>query len=229
MTADMAFECLLVSRDPSVVCPMNKILEKLSIFTEVCFTTDKAADRLVKGGTDLIIVDWEERTTELLQKIRKPERQQRPTIVAVAPIDQLAPMAHFKIAKPITGESCTRSLRIAYSWMLRDHRRSARYALMTQVIAQGQKHSSLPITIMDIGDGGAGLMTKGVLAIGDTLSFRLSLPGVDRAIYMEVRILWTREYGSVGCEFLRIPPVDLSILHDWLKSKCRVKQPLVQV
>src|SRR2546423_725179 len=33
MTADMAFECVLVSRDPGVVSLMNKMLDKLAIST----------------------------------------------------------------------------------------------------------------------------------------------------------------------------------------------------
>jgi len=85
----------------------------------------------------------------------------------------------------------------------------------------------LPVTITNIGDGGMGLSSREQLAIGDVLSFRLLLPHARRAIYIEARILWTREYNVSGCEFVRIPPVDLDILHDWLKSKCQVKKPLV--
>jgi hypothetical protein len=65
--------------------------------------------------------------------------------------------------------------------------------------------------------------------IGDELSFRLLLPGEKRDISVHSRVLWTREYGAVGREFLPIPPVDLDILHDWLKRKSQVKKPLIAV
>ena len=83
--------------------------------------------------------------------------------------------------------------------------------------------------ITNIGDGGIGLSTKEEIALGDVLSAHILLPGARRTIYIEVRVLWTRPYGVAGCEFLRIPPVDLDILHDWLKRKCQIKKPLVEV
>jgi CheY-like chemotaxis protein len=229
VTADMAFECVLVSRDPGVVCVMNKILDKLSIYTKVCFTSSKAAERLAEGSTDLIIVDWEDNTADFLRAIREPERRQKPTVIAVSALAQPAPGAHFTLRKPMTGESCSQSLKIAYSRMLRDHRHHARYSVMNPVTAQDQNKRSVAVTIMDIGDGGVGLATRELLAVGDTLSFRLSLPDTTRPIYIEARVLWTRKYGAVGCEFLRIPPVDLDILHTWLKLKCKVKQPLMSL
>jgi hypothetical protein len=33
----------------------------------------------------------------------------------------------------------------------------------------------------------------------------------------------------VGCEFLGIPPADLSRLHDWLISKNQIKKPVVEI
>jgi len=36
----------------------------------------------------------------------------------------------------------------------------------------------------------------------DELSFRLLLPGGEKDISSRPRVLWTREYGAVGCEFL---------------------------
>jgi hypothetical protein len=46
---------------------------------------------------------------------------------------------------------------------------------------------------------------------------------------MQVRVLWARDYGAAGCEFLRIPPVDSDILRDWLKGKSQIKKPLIAV
>jgi len=229
MTADMAFECVLISRDPGVICAMNKALENFSISANVCFTSTKAADRLMEGGADLVIVDWEDSTADLLRTIQKPEGRQKPTVVAVSALDQPVPGVDLVLYKPVTGESCTQSLKVAYTRMLRDHRRHTRYGVMTSVTAEDQNHRSIPITVMDIGDGGIGLMTRELLSLGDVLSFHLLLPGAHRSIFIEARVLWTRQYGAVGCSFLRIPPVDLSVLHEWLKLKCKVKQPLVEL
>lgn len=227
MTAEMAFECVLVSRDPSVLCAMNKVLEKFSISTKVCFTSSKAADRLLESTADLVIVDCEDSAAELMETIHKCAPGQKPTVVAVS--DQPVAGAHIILRKPLTGESCTESLTVAFRRMMTDHRRHARYAVMGCVTAENKNHRSVPLTVMDIGEGGLGLMTREVLAIGEILSFRLLLPGIQRSIYIEARVLWTRQYGAAGCEFVRIPPVDREILSEWLQRKCKVKQPLVEL
>ncbi len=229
MTADMAFECVLVSRDPGVVCVLNRVLDKFSIATNVCFTSEKASDHLAQACADLIIVDYDDTTDDFLRDVHKIERRQKPTVMAVSESDRLIPGTHLTMRKPLTGESCAQTLKTAYILMLRDHRRYARHALMAALTARDQNGLSISLTVTDIGDGGVGLMTKEPVVVGSILSAHLPLPGAERPIYIEARVLWTRQYGAAGCEFVRIPPVDLSILHDWLKAKCQVKQPLVEL
>ena len=60
MTLDMAFECLLVSREPKVVCTLNRALGNLSIATKICLSPSKALDELRITSTDLVIIDWED-------------------------------------------------------------------------------------------------------------------------------------------------------------------------
>lgn len=230
MTADMAFECLLVCRDPAVFKTITRILRNLSICMNICLSPSTAFKVLVKGCTDLVVIDWEgEASSELLHEIWQWERWRKPTIVAISSQDCPIPGAHVVLQKPVTDESGLKSLKIAYSRMLCDHRRYARHALMTSLVATDDTNRKVPLTVTNIGQGGVGLNTKEKLMIGDELSFRLLLPGGKRDILVHARVLWTRDYGAVGCEFLRIPPVDLDILHDWLKCKSQVKKPLVAV
>jgi hypothetical protein len=227
MTPEMAFECLLVSRDPSVVCTMNRLLRNLSINTNTCISSSKAFDQLSEG-TDLIVVDWEDDSADLLHRIRRSGRWHKPTVVALSSQDYSVSGAHVVIRKPLTESSGAASLKAAYSRMLYDYRRHSRYALMSAVQASNGNNQSVDVTITDIGDGGVGLSSKEQFAVGDTLCFRLLLPGTPKPIYIEARVQWTRDYGVGGCEYVRIPPVDLNILHDWLKSKGQIKKPSVE-
>jgi len=230
MTADMAFECLLISHDPGVFGVVNRILRELSICTNVCLSSAKAPNLLAKGSPDLVVIDWEgEASADLVHQIWKASKWKKPTIVAISPGDCRLPGVHVVLKKPVTNESGTKSLKSAYSRMVQEHRQHARYALMMSVKAADEGNRIVPVTIMDIGDGGVGLVTKAELVIGDVLSFRLLLPGAIRDIYIQARVLWTKEYGRAGCEFVRIPPVDLTILHDWLKRKIQIKKPLIAI
>jgi PilZ domain len=229
MTPDMAFECLLVSRDPGVVCAMNNLLDKFSIQTNLCLSPSKAFDQLPGSTADLIILDWEEGSVELLQKIQISRKWQKPTIVAVSEMDGRVPGVHVVLQKPVTAESCAKSLKAAYSRMLYDHRRHARYSLMSRVSVTDESGQSLEVTVTDIGDGGVGISTKGDFTVGDVLVFHLLLPGTQRPIHIQARVQWVRHYGAIGCEFVRLPPVDLNILHDWLKNKNQVKKPAIEI
>ncbi|MGC2819845.1 MAG: PilZ domain-containing protein [Candidatus Sulfotelmatobacter sp.] len=226
MTSDMAFECLLISRDPAVVCVMNKLLDELSISTKVCLSPSRAFDQLAGRNTDLVIVDWDEDSAELLTGIRKSNGWRKPTVVAVSPSNCTVRGADIVLPKPVTDSSVTKSLKAAYSRMLYDHRRHTRYALMSKVTVTDERGRSTEAIILDIGDGGVGISVKEEFAVGDVLCFRLLLPGSDRTIYIQARVQWTRAYGALGCEFLRIPPVDLNILSDWLTGKNQIKKPL---
>lgn len=228
MTSDLAFECLFVSRDTKLFRVVGRILRDLSISTNICMNISKAFEMLGKGSTDLLVIDWEcDESSELLRHIWKDSKWKKPTVVAISPSDSVLPGVHVVMPKPITAETGAKCLKDAYSRMLIDYRRHARHALMVPVeatLADGQEMSLL---VTDIGDGGVGLSTKEELVVGgDVLSFRIPLPGASRQIHVHARVLWVREYGRAGCEFVRIPPVDLLILHDWLKAKSQVKKPL---
>ena len=230
MTSEMAFECLLVTHDAGVFGIVSRILLDLSICTEVCLSSSKALSRLTKGGTDLVVIDWEEEASfELLHEIWKSGNWQKPTVVAISPQDRRVPGVHIVLRKPVTAESGRKSLKVAYSRMLQDYRRHARNSLMMSVTVTDDRNRAVPMTLMDIGDGGVGLRGEEEFIVGDALSFRLLLPGANRDIHIQARVLWTREFGRIGCEFLRIPPVDVNILHDWLKDKMQVKKPLAEI
>src|SRR5205807_8873786 len=110
-----------------------------------------------------------------------------------------------------------------------DYRHHARCALMAPVTAKDDYNGVVPMTVMDVGYGGVGVRVRQELQIGQVLTFRLLLPGASRTIHSEARVVWTRDFGRPGCEVVRVPPVDLNILHDWLKQKIMVKQPAVLV
>ena len=230
MTADMAFECLIVSRDPGLFGTICRILRELSIASNVC-SSSRASDLLDKGSTDLVVIDQEsDDSSELLHKIWKGGKWKKPTVLAVSSSDLPLPGAHVNLKKPVTLESGKKSLKAAYSRMLTDYRLHARHVLMIPVSATLEtSQKTVFVTVADIGDGGVGLNAKDEFVVGDILSFRLHLSGAPRGIMIRARVLWTRDYGRVGCEFVRIPPVDLTILHDWLKARSQVKEPLMSL
>src|SRR5450755_1790020 len=124
MKSEVTFDCLLLSHDPAVLSTMDRILQGLSIRTDVCPNTSIAANLLTDGGTDLIVIDLEsERSMELIHKICESSMRQKPTILAVSKTDRAIPGVHIVLRKPVTPETGAKSLQTAYSRMLRDYRK----------------------------------------------------------------------------------------------------------
>ena len=229
MTEDMAFECLLVSQDPSVVSIMDKLLGDLAISTKVLPTPTRAVEYLSEDSTDLVIVDWQKDSPEFLQHINRFGRPKKPAVMVVSDLPTSAPDRYSLLRKPITVESGAQTLKQTYWKLLRDYRQHTRVVLMRSLIAENQDGRSVPIMVENIGEGGVGLSAKEFLSLRDVLSFPLLLPGTEMPIDIEVRVLWLRQYGAAGCEFVSISQADRGRLHDWLEQKCPVKKPLVKL
>src|SRR5437660_6457685 len=119
-------------------------------------------------------------------------------------MERAIPGVHVVLRKPMTRQSGTKSLKAAYSRMLRDYRKHTRFALLSRVLAANEKQGTFSVTVTNIGEGGIGLATNEELAIGSVLSFRLPLPGLKSEIQIEARVLWARSYGVAGCEFVNL-------------------------
>jgi hypothetical protein len=226
----MEFECVLASCDPEVLRMFNRSLLDLAIATKICFHASQAHRAIAQGSTDLIIIDLvDEPSMELLREIWKRGTREKPTIVGISSTDHHIPGVHLKVRKPLTAESSLKALKMAYTRMLMDYRRQARHALMISVMAIDDLNCEIPVTVMDVGYGGVGLRLRHKARIGQVVCFSLRLPGAKKSIHIEARVIWKRDFGRVGCEFVRIPPVDLSIFHDWLRENIVIKQPKITV
>lgn len=230
MTPEMAFECLLVSSDPAVLRTMDPILKDLSICTNVCLDPRKVVAILAQVSTDLLVVDLEgESSAELVSRVSESHMRQKPTILGVSGMDRAVPGVHVVLRRPVTHESGMKSLKTAYSRMLQDFRKHTRFAVMAATQATDENDRTFPVMVTNVGDGGVGLTSKENLAIGSTLSFRMPLVGLGNEIQIQARVLWTRDYGAAGCEFVHVSPFDLQLLHAWLDSRYRIKKPLIPV
>ena len=181
MTSEMGFECLLVSHDPAVFGTMDRILQDFSIRTNACPNPSSAANLVAEGGTDLIVIDLEsEHSSDLMHRLYESPMWQKPTILGVSRVDCAVPGVHVMLRKPVTRESGVKSLKVAYSRMLRDYRKHTRFALMTPVLATDENHRTVSVTVTNIGEGGVGLTTKEKLAMGSILAFRVPFAGIGK-------------------------------------------------
>ena len=230
MTPELAFECLLVSHDAGLCCKIKEVLRNFSIVVDDCLTASKACEVFPGGNHDLVVIDWDgDPSLPLLHAIWNSANRRKPTILGVSGDARSIPGVHFVLRKPISSGSATELLKSAYRRMLLDYRLKARYAVMTPLTAKYMDGRKVAVTVTDIGEGGIGITSKEKLEVGDELSFGLRLPKTLLPIHIQARVIWTRNYGTAGCDFLNIAPVDRDVLRDWLKAKTQVKRPLISI
>ena len=133
------------------------------------------------------------------------------------------------VRKRGTLESGISSVKEAYSRMLQDFRKHTRFAPMTPVLATDENGRYVSLTVTNIGEGGVGLATKEKPAIGSTLCFPITLPGLENEISIRARVLWTRQCGIAGRQFVHMQPFDVLLFRTWLESRYRIKQSLIAV
>jgi hypothetical protein len=227
MTPELAFECLFISRDPTLYSTIDRVLWNLSITVDHCLRPSEASQVIVKGTHDLVVIEWEgDESSSLIRTIWNLPKKKKPTTMVIS--DEVAvPGGHVTLRKPVTLESGTQSLKTAYARMLLDHRIHARHAVMTNAIANYANGEPFPITVTDISEGGVGIKNSMQIAVGTVLWLKVPLRDAPMPLHLQTRIVWTRGYGTAGCEIVDMPPVDRGVFRDWLKARTRVKKPLI--
>ena len=220
MTPEMVFECLVVSDDIQVLSLMKCALDRLSIDVERCANPVKGLELLAKRDVDLVVCDCKGAPgeIELVNGVLTSDRKRKPTVITVVDSPFLAlgaksAGAHVIIRKPLTRESSAQGLKTAYSRMVREERRAARYAIMRRVLAKNQRGELVPITITDISEHGIGLFSKKKIDVGELLSFELALSNA-MSITVQARLLWTR-HSLGGADFECMSDADRRFLHGW--------------
>jgi hypothetical protein len=230
MNAETTFEALVLSRDVSAFRVVNLCLRELSIVTNICFSADKAAGELKPNRTDLVLLDFDtHECSALLRQIWRCGTGKRPTIVALSRTATHIPGAHFVLQKPMTHAPAITSFRAIYRYMLLNYRQHARCSVMLPADIIDENLSVRKLIVTDIGQGGMGLMTREEIAVGSILKLKLELPETPRCMRVEARVLWKRAYSRLGCDFHRISTIDAIMLQEWIRNRCGVKKPLIEV
>ena len=226
MTPDMKFEGLLVSQNVQVLKGMLEILDDLSIDIDVCMYASRAIDLLTKRDIDLVVLDWADGNgaSEVARKFGILNGRRKMTVAALVD-DHLASKqaiqagAHVLIKKPLTSKTRCEFRTQVYSRMVQEWREQPRYAVRWLVAAKDANDNAVPLTLMDLSEGGVGLLFSGNLLVGDVLKFNLLLHGTKQIIRFDARVLWTVTNNRAGAEFVNIPAADSDILRKWLHEK----------
>ena len=204
-------------------------MQDFSIAIDHCLLGSKGLKALEEENPDLVVIDCQGETyPKFLQKLSNVAKKPKPTTVLIAERELSSGLSHIFLTRPVSNWSATQAMKSAYSRMLVNHRLHARHAVYEPVEAQDETGKTHRVVVTDLGEGGFGLRATD-LSVGTRVSLCVHPPGLSVALHIEGRVIWTREYGTAGCEIVAMPPVDRDIYREWLKDRIRVRKPLIDV
>jgi CheY-like chemotaxis protein len=225
MPDHIRLEGLLVTSDKQVLSVMNRVLENFAIRAEVCTESESVLDTVTRRRLDAVIVDWNGASTPIrvVSAARKSAPNNHATIVAMVSEDSemqaaILAGANFIIHKPANLEHATQCMRMAYSTMLQQRRRSARCPVQIPVVVTVAELGRLEAKIVDISIGGLALQTNPPLRLNWTISAKFALPDTNDLIHLKGKVVNTDGVNRAGVCFSVLPERESDLLVNWLAT-----------
>ena len=205
----MALDALLLSRDPSLLQLMRRLLDDLGIRSQVC-SSSAAAQNLLHGTKfEAVVVDCDDLAggNDLLRSLRLLPTNRNSIVFAVingaTGVRSAFEMgANFVLEKPVTAERAARNLKAAHGLMVRERRRFTRRPLDVQVLLKVGDGPEVRARATDISESGIGLFALTALDPGASLRFRMVLPGNEAWLEGKAQVVWSSPQVGCGLQIL---------------------------
>lgn len=222
-------QALLVSRDADAVSVLQRVMHDLDVESEVCAELQPAVERLARGATSAVVVDYDvEHATELLKLMRQ---NYAGSCVALAMVKGLASIqtaydmgANFVLIKPVSADAASRSLGEATALVQRMIHRPARLVVPTLAYVSFEGVHD-PAIILDISEGGMAIQALQPMQAVGPLRLHFDLPGSLDTMSLTAEIIWADSSGRAGLRFLDLAEDELRRLCDWVRINGSSLQP----
>jgi CheY-like chemotaxis protein len=230
----MKLNSLLISRDPASLSCLTTAFAKLDIETEICSSSARAAERLIKCPYSAVVLDFDEPgAAQVAQMVRLASEDRPPLVVAL--VTQLGPVSgafqagvKFVLYKPLRPREVAQSLWDAKQFMRGDRRRSPRDNVKTLVHLQ-LEGTTLPAWLRDLSEQGLALQAPEPLSRAKSVALRFVLPGTTETVHAVGEVIWADETGRAGLFFSRLTPSSQKHLRNWFARRHAKRKDAVRV
>ena len=220
----MQLQCLLVTRQHDLLELVRPALTSFNIDIEVRTEAESAAEFAERRHLDGFLIDCDDvpGAPDLLERIRASRSNKLSTIFAivngVTSVDTaLGRGANFVLGKPIAKERFYEYLKIARTFMEREHRRYFRYKVCIPMQAESEDQQQFEGRVVNISEGGASVFAPSMIRYRCVVRLSLELPTVSpHKLEAKGEIVWSDDSGKVGVRFLYLPEASRQMLHNWL-------------
>lgn len=221
-----SLSALLLSNDNSALRITNSILSEYTFNIEAV-TTAPVAQRLIRRKVfDLAVYDQD--TVGAIDLAASQAATGAPRVVVAmlggpgvnGIIDK---RVHFIVQKPFTAALLAKSVKAAYSLMLREKRAAFRHPVRIKpssstLIHAGGKHVLQNTAILNLSQTGMSLDAGEMVPQGATIEVSFPLPESNAVIRVTGTIIWVHESGRTGIKFIHVPSDEREMFDAWLDS-----------
>ena len=223
---------LLVSRDMPASRLITHALEASALSVEVSAEVSDALDRLSHRKFEALIIDFSlaDQSTACLPQVRSsPLNRTAITFAITSASDETARALKqgfsFVFERPLTPDSVSRTLKVAYGLIVRERRRYFRFPVSVPAVLSRKAESEVYARTLNISECGVALSTSVPLAPGSEGTVQFTLPDPSLRISADAKVCWNNEDGEAGLSFLFLPFDLASELQAWLAQKLEEQLP----
>jgi CheY-like chemotaxis protein len=228
----MNLDCLLISRDATLLAVVRPALEKISVSLHVCAESDAASNHLSKRKFDAVIVDCDDFQYgfDLLRTLRQTNSNAKSVSFAVVNGKTTTQQAfeqgaNFVLQKPVSPVHASRCFNAALNFMVRERRRYFRQPVDMPLRISFPHTQEMTATATNLSEGGMAIRFFGKFPSAAQAQFRFMLPGEKISLELKGEVSWTDGTGHAGIRFIDVPQSSQYQLEKWLTDRMQEEIP----
>ena len=223
LSSGMHLQCLLVTRDHSLLEQVKPALESFRIEPEFRSDASSALSACERRHLDGFMIDCDDLPggPEAMVRIRNSSSNRLSTIFAVVNgvtgVGSALEMgASFVLAKPVSNHQLHAYLKIGRVLMEREHRRYFRYPVDLPVQVEAER-VTVDGRAVNISEGGLAMRISGNTYLQGTVRLNFALPSIEaQPVEAKGDVVWTHADGVSGVRFLHMPDRSRQQFEKWM-------------
>lgn len=220
---------LILSRDEKVSTVVRHVFDSAGVTLHRSALAGEAMSLLARNKYDAVVVNCADLPEgyDVLSALRGGRSNRTSIAFAVTSGKISVKMAYdagatFVVEKPITADSVSRALRVAYGLILRERRRYLRHPMGISMFAQFHHETREdPVHLVNVSEGGMAVSTGMTQEVGGKVDFRFRLPATKSNIAGTGAVMWRKDQGHLGIRFAGLVSLSRRELDIWLEGQTK--------
>lgn len=225
------FTAILLSRDAQTLDTMGKVFDDFSVDADFCLSAPTAKRLMQERAFDMLVLDFDSAGAVGVMDLHDGHAQKYPSaVIAITRGDSALQKAqskrvYFEVQKPFTADLMGKTLKAAYSLIVKDKRATFHHEVNILSSASftnnaGEKRLLHGTLITDISETGMRIKTAETLPLQAAISIDFKLPETHSRVHAGCIVTWSEADGRTGVRFQYVPPPEQRDVQRWLDDRC---------